>query len=72
MNEINVDVLIIGAGFSGIAAAKKLFQSGKTFAVIEARNRIGGRTLTETLPCARLSISARNGSDQLSIIYGIG
>ncbi|UJP63614.1 flavin monoamine oxidase family protein [Mongoliitalea daihaiensis] len=42
-----LDVLIIGAGFSGIAAGKKLFEVGKTFRILEARDRIGGRVYTK-------------------------
>jgi len=40
----HVDVLIIGAGISGIGAASYLqkMQPGKTFAIVEARNEIGG------------------------------
>jgi len=38
-----VDVLIIGAGIAGVAAAATLRAAGKTVLIIEARNRIGGR-----------------------------
>ena len=38
-----VDVLIIGAGIAGVAAAATLRAAGKTVRIIEARNRIGGR-----------------------------
>ena len=40
----HVDVLIIGGGLSGIAAAYHLQKRcpGKTFAILEARPRIGG------------------------------
>jgi monoamine oxidase len=48
MNEQQTDILIIGAGFAGIAAAKKLHDLKHNFLVVEARERIGGRTLTET------------------------
>lgn len=48
--KVQTDVLIIGAGYAGIAAAKKLHDSGISFTVVEARDRIGGRTLTEQLP----------------------
>ena len=49
--EINTEVVIIGAGYAGIAAAKKLHKAGKSFVVVEARNRIGGRVNTEALDC---------------------
>ena len=40
----DADVLILGAGFSGVAAAKTLFDAGiKKFLVLEARDEIGGR-----------------------------
>ena len=29
MNRIETDILIVGAGYAGIAAAKKLFSAGK-------------------------------------------
>lgn len=42
------DVLIVGAGAAGIAAARRLAGSGRTFAVIEAGDRRGGRCFTDT------------------------
>ncbi|PYO72896.1 MAG: flavin monoamine oxidase family protein, partial [Gemmatimonadetes bacterium] len=41
-----VDVLIVGAGAAGLAAARDLSQAGLHLAVIEARPRIGGRIFT--------------------------
>jgi monoamine oxidase len=40
------DVLILGAGAAGLAAARVLGASGRRVAVIEARDRIGGRIYT--------------------------
>jgi monoamine oxidase len=40
------DILILGAGASGLMAARELAAAGRTVAVIEARDRIGGRVLT--------------------------
>ncbi|PSL06452.1 flavin monoamine oxidase family protein [Cecembia rubra] len=40
------EVIIIGAGFSGIAAAKKLYEAKIPFIVLEARERLGGRVFT--------------------------
>jgi monoamine oxidase len=42
-----LDVLIIGAGAAGLAAARDLATAGIKVAVIEARERIGGRVYTE-------------------------
>lgn len=42
------DVVVIGAGAAGIAAARQLIAAGKSVIVIEAANRIGGRAFTET------------------------
>ncbi len=40
------DVIIIGAGVSGMAAASQLGRAGFSVRILEARDRIGGRVLT--------------------------
>ena len=42
-----VDVAIVGAGAAGLAAAKELRKAGRSFVVLEARSRIGGRAYTD-------------------------
>jgi monoamine oxidase len=42
------DVLVIGAGGAGLAAAKTLADGGVPVLVLEARDRIGGRAFTDT------------------------
>jgi monoamine oxidase len=41
-----VEVIIIGAGFAGLAAASELLRAGLEFVIIEARDRLGGRAFT--------------------------
>jgi monoamine oxidase len=40
------DVIIIGAGFAGLIAARELSLRGRKVLIVEARDRIGGRTFT--------------------------
>src|SRR5689334_21093817 len=42
----HVEIVVIGAGVAGLAAAGDLHQAGFSLRVIEARDRIGGRILT--------------------------
>lgn len=43
----SVDVVVIGAGFAGLTAARELGNSGLDVLTLEARDRIGGRTWTD-------------------------
>jgi len=44
----NPDVVVIGAGSAGLAAARTLIELGKSVVVVEAAGRIGGRAFTES------------------------
>lgn len=41
-----VDVVVVGAGFAGLAAARELTRQGHEVLVFEGRDRVGGRSLT--------------------------
>jgi monoamine oxidase len=43
-------VVVIGAGFAGIVAARDLSEAGRSVVVLEARDRIGGRTWYREIP----------------------
>jgi monoamine oxidase len=47
--ERSVDVLVVGAGIAGLIAARELVKGGRSCLVLEARDRVGGRTLTQKL-----------------------
>lgn len=46
---MKTDILIVGGGLSGLALADHLTKSGSDFLLIEARDRLGGRVLTQDI-----------------------
>lgn len=43
------DVVIVGAGLAGLTAAREVVKGGRSAVVLEARDRVGGRVLSEQL-----------------------
>lgn len=59
MNEITRDVVIVGAGAAGLTAANDLKKAGLSVAVLEARDRVGGRLWTDVIDGAMLEIGGQ-------------
>jgi monoamine oxidase len=47
--SIEADVVVVGAGFAGVMAARELKAAGRTVALLEARSRLGGRSLSKPI-----------------------
>ena len=54
--SVATDVVVIGAGAAGVAAARALHDKGVSVVVLEARERIGGRVYTLRDPSAPLPV----------------
>lgn len=59
MTEITRDVVIVGAGAAGLTAANELRKAGLSVAVLEARERVGGRLWTDVIDGAMLELGGQ-------------
>ncbi len=58
--EHEADVIIVGAGLSGLIAAQEVIKAGRTPLILEANDRVGGRILTEeVMPGVPLELGAQ-------------
>jgi monoamine oxidase len=53
---MDADVVVIGGGFAGLVAARDLRDAGRSVVVLEARDRLGGRTWFRELPGAGVDV----------------
>jgi monoamine oxidase len=52
------DVVVVGAGFAGLTAARELVGLGHDVVVLEGRDRVGGRSATTTIAGAPVDLGA--------------
>jgi len=55
----SVDAVVVGAGYAGLAAARKLIEEGRSAVLLEARDRVGGRTHTVDEAGARVDLGGQ-------------
>ncbi|HEY4051715.1 MAG TPA: NAD(P)/FAD-dependent oxidoreductase [Acidobacteriaceae bacterium] len=58
MTETAREVIVLGAGIAGLAAARVLAESGQRVMVLEARERVGGRILSQDTENGTLELGA--------------
>ena len=53
------DVVVVGGGLSGLTAARRLTETGKRVILLEARDRVGGRTYHGPIGTRRFDLGAQ-------------
>lgn len=56
--EPQLDVVVVGAGFAGLTAARDLDRAGRSVLVLEGRDRVGGRSYTTTIAGVPVDLGA--------------
>ncbi|WP_077488800.1 flavin monoamine oxidase family protein [Sinomonas mesophila] len=69
--QADVDVVVVGAGPSGLMAARTLTRAGEKVVVLEARDRVGGRTWSDTIEGAFLEIGGQWVSPDQTALLGL-
>ena len=68
---VTADVAVVGGGIIGLATAERLTAAGLSVAVLEARDRVGGRTWTDTVDGAVLEIGGQWVSPDQTVLLDL-
>jgi putrescine oxidase len=69
--ELTTDVVVVGAGPAGLNAARHLTRAGRDVVVLEARDRVGGRTWTDEIDGVTLEIGGQWISPDQTELLGL-
>jgi putrescine oxidase len=70
-NHTDADVVVVGAGVTGLTTAVRLHEAGRKVVVLEARDRVGGRLLTDTVDGVRLEVGGQWVSPDQTALLGL-
>ena len=62
LDESRYDAIVIGGGFAGAVAARDLTEEGYRVLLLEARERLGGRTYSSKFPGTDVDVEASAAS----------
>jgi monoamine oxidase len=71
VSEIDADVVVVGAGISGLCAARTLESAERSVIVLEATDRVGGKMRTERLGPDHVDVGAHwigPGQDRIAAL----
>jgi monoamine oxidase len=68
--EDSIDFIVIGAGFAGLTAGRALAESGLRVVVLEARDRVGGRVASISIPANPPNVAAQTVELGAEFVHG--
>jgi len=65
VGRLDTDVIVVGGGYAGLAAARALVAAGRQVVLLEARDRVGGRCMNQRLPAPYDAFVVSGGAEFL-------